>query len=307
MMASNNAVKCSIDGRQFPPSSYRLADDRKKWRRLCEERRMIALQLASYADGDGSNIEVGIKRVIRETEFSRATIFRRLDDLRRLGVLRDKDGLTGKRGTARRSIDFSKLPRPSARLSRSEEVSDTVKESQIEEVDGVQEVSNRLQEVSDSLQEISDKPQEVSPIRETQPLPSSDRPPTVTAQTLAGGLAAAFSKFSQEILSRIGLQEVMAAAKEQGCDDKEIQDRFKAWLRRRNITGLIHPLIAFSKEFEEAGILAAGERPEYSPEEMVEINANIDRQIAAQQAEFEKEAAERRAEEEYQRLHQNEI
>jgi hypothetical protein len=94
----------------------------------------------------------------------------------------------------------------------------------------------------------------------------------------------------------------MAAAQERGCDDKEIQDRFRAWLRSdRSIKGLNHPLFMFAKEFTQAGILAAAERPEFSPEQMAEINRKIDEKIAAKKAVEEIEAEKRRAEEECER------
>jgi hypothetical protein len=72
---------------------------------------MLANHLATYANGDGTSITAGVARFVRETGMSRSTMFRRLDDLSTLGVL-NRHGLTGERGTARRSIDTSKLKLP---------------------------------------------------------------------------------------------------------------------------------------------------------------------------------------------------
>jgi pyruvate kinase len=63
----------------------------------------------------------------------------------------------------------------------------------------------------------------------------------------------------------------------------------------------------FAKQFDESGILAAGERPEYSAEQMAEINKIIDENLARKHAREEVEREKRRAEEEYARAHQDEI
>src|SRR6266404_1891505 len=162
------SVRCIRDLREFPPNSYRLPGDGRKWKSLCKDRRAIANHIATYANGDGTSITAGINRWVKEMGVSRATIFRRLDDLRTLGLLRDKEGLTGRGGTALRSLDVSQLKMP-------EGVSGSVKESQIHEI---AEVSDSTSGVSDSPQRVSDSGQGVSRIGETQPslLPSTNRP-----------------------------------------------------------------------------------------------------------------------------------
>jgi hypothetical protein len=60
--AKESSVKCVRDGRKYPPASYRLPDDKKKWLSVCKERRAVALQLATYGDGDGTSIEAGVRR-----------------------------------------------------------------------------------------------------------------------------------------------------------------------------------------------------------------------------------------------------
>ena len=55
------AIKCAIDIRNAPPAAYRLPTDGRQWTHLCVQRRMMAMELATYADPDGSNIYVGAK------------------------------------------------------------------------------------------------------------------------------------------------------------------------------------------------------------------------------------------------------
>src|SRR5258708_36213313 len=115
------SVRCIRDIREFPPESYRLPDDGRKWKKLCEERRKIANQLATYANGDGTSITAGINRLVRETSTKRRTLFRRLDDLRQLGLLRDKHGLTGESEPAVRSLDVLKVKMPGEGVSEGPE------------------------------------------------------------------------------------------------------------------------------------------------------------------------------------------
>src|SRR5438552_3357093 len=100
-----------MDGRKYPPHFYRLENDTRKWVQQCDKRRMLALQLASYANPDGTGISVGVKRLEEELGAGRATIFRWLDDLTERGVLSDDlDELgrarIGQHGTRLRKIDF---------------------------------------------------------------------------------------------------------------------------------------------------------------------------------------------------------
>jgi len=102
--AKSRAVACVRDLRSVPPEDYRLPTDGRKWRRLCDARRALAMQLASYADGDGSRITVGVERICRELGWSNGWAFRILADLRKLKLL-EKEGLVGEHGTARRRLN----------------------------------------------------------------------------------------------------------------------------------------------------------------------------------------------------------
>lgn len=186
-MAGNNdktkSVRCVRDIREFPPESYRLSGDGRKWMALCKERRAIANHLATYANGDGTSITAGINRWIREIGIKRRTLFRRLNDLRTLGLLRDKHGLTGESGTALRSLDVSKLRMPGEQGSGVPDSAAGVPDStdqkcQIEQAG----VPDSTAEVPDSRSGVP-----IPPVFGTQPsfLPSTNRPSNRTANNVA--------------------------------------------------------------------------------------------------------------------------
>src|SRR5260370_30588748 len=100
-----DVVKCVRDMRGYPPEFYRLPEDGRKWEHTCFMRRSLAMQLATYADGDGTNITVGVERLRQELGMAKRTFYRRIDELTRLGFI-EKDGRTHMRGTAVRHINF---------------------------------------------------------------------------------------------------------------------------------------------------------------------------------------------------------
>ena len=103
-----DSVKCVRDIRAIPPERYRLESDGRKWKRVAQDRRTLAIQLATYADPDGTSITAGTKRLAAELGWSLRTLARRLDDLKKLDLLFN-EGLTGEHGTARREIDIHNL------------------------------------------------------------------------------------------------------------------------------------------------------------------------------------------------------
>jgi len=241
------SVRCIRDIREFPPESYRLPQDGRKWKVLCKERRAIANHIATYANGDGTSIKAGVKRWVKEIGVSRATIFRRLDDLRKLGVLRDKQGLTGENGTALRSLDVSRLKMPG---EAGAEVSGSQEKSQIH---GAPEVSDSTSEVSGSRPEVSGSQSRSLTIAETQPslLPSTNRPSN-RPQNLMGRLAGIHKDAGKGQLSRGGLKDVQTLPEKYGVDEDTVERVYRHWLGDRNIEGLKHPLIKFAEEFPES-------------------------------------------------------
>jgi hypothetical protein len=101
-------VRCVRDMRDLPPEAYRLDTDGRKWKTLCKERRTVAMQLASYADADGSNIWVGIDTLTTALGMPRATLFRFLDDLKTLCAL-SSYGLSRYHGTKKRRLHPNNL------------------------------------------------------------------------------------------------------------------------------------------------------------------------------------------------------
>jgi hypothetical protein len=105
-MASEHtkSVACVRDWRDFSLDYYRLESDGRKWKSQASNRRQLAEYLATFANGDGSSIEVGIERMSEKFAVDRATICRLLDELRDLHALAPKNGLTSRHGTAVRSL-----------------------------------------------------------------------------------------------------------------------------------------------------------------------------------------------------------
>jgi hypothetical protein len=105
---AKSSVKCVRDIRDVGPQYYRLASDGKKWLHVCRQRQQLALWLATFADGDGSSITTGTKRMENALFLSRRTLFRLLDDLRALGFL-NGGTLTGYQGTRRRELNVAAI------------------------------------------------------------------------------------------------------------------------------------------------------------------------------------------------------
>ncbi len=105
-----NAVKCVRDMCDFPPECYRLASDGRKWKRLCGDRQKLATWLAIKADGDGTRIFPGIKRMMKAMGWSRRKTCYVLHALQVIGcvVRESEDGKklkTSEHGTARRKFN----------------------------------------------------------------------------------------------------------------------------------------------------------------------------------------------------------
>ena len=63
---------------------FRLPGDGRKWKSVCEQRRSLALRLAAHTQ---NKIVYGDVRSLR-ADLPRRTFFRRMADLRKLGLLR---------------------------------------------------------------------------------------------------------------------------------------------------------------------------------------------------------------------------
>ena len=103
-----NTTKCTQDVRSIPPAAYMLLDDGRKAKLLCSARRTLLMQLATYADGDGSSIKPSVNTLARDLGWSGRTVNRRLRDLKTLGYVADK-GTDEYHLTKIRAIDIASV------------------------------------------------------------------------------------------------------------------------------------------------------------------------------------------------------
>jgi hypothetical protein len=103
-----DAIKCSLDIRRVPESSYARPTDGRKGGAVCSRRRALMQQLASYANPDGSGITVSIERLCDEMGWSRRTVFRILDDFEEMGFI-SNEKLTKWNGTRTRRINVKAI------------------------------------------------------------------------------------------------------------------------------------------------------------------------------------------------------
>lgn len=108
---AKRSMKCTRDIRLFPPSDYRLPDDGRQWLHVCERRKTLFILLSTYADGDGSHINVAIGTLAEAQGWSYRTVCRLLDDFRALGILNDGELDPRYQNTRSRSIDIEALRR----------------------------------------------------------------------------------------------------------------------------------------------------------------------------------------------------
>jgi hypothetical protein len=265
---NSDSVKLIRDMRGFPPACYRLEADGRKWRSVSEDRKTLALLLATYGDGDGTRIMPGIRQLVKSTGWSRAKVCRVLTGLQAIGCLSRQTDEAGKskigpHGTAMRLFDVEPLQRAQDALDRGEnfshkpevEVPDSSKsESQIQGV-----------EVSDSQVGVSNSRVEVSPIRETEPPPYGH--PTATQPTGAkpeggGNGSKSSGKKNPILLDRLSNLYSEAGHGIAGADRRErtdldqaisewgegrIEDLFRHWLahRTQGFEGMKKPIRNF--------------------------------------------------------------
>jgi hypothetical protein len=84
---SDKPQKCFFDLRGYAVGRYRLPSDGRKRLKQCQGRRSLAIELAGYANPDGSNITVGVKELARVLGMAESTVRVYLKDLETLGLL----------------------------------------------------------------------------------------------------------------------------------------------------------------------------------------------------------------------------
>lgn len=106
-MSSIKAVRAI---RSIPPEAYRLPTDGRKWLHDCKLRKYVVLQLATYADANGTRIFPSARTIGRELGISERTVKYVFNDLKTLGVLIDKGFTDGKyKHTRIRALDVEKI------------------------------------------------------------------------------------------------------------------------------------------------------------------------------------------------------
>ena len=88
----------------IPLEEYRMSKDGRQWKHLAEQRQRLMWLLAGKADPDGSNIKIGIDRIMRTLGWSHGKVFEILSDLEEMGLLHT-GGYSEYHGTRVRNID----------------------------------------------------------------------------------------------------------------------------------------------------------------------------------------------------------
>lgn len=74
------------------PEHLRRPDDAKgKVQYLCQQRRAVLIELKGAANSDGTEVKLAVQTIANALGMHRATVFRRLDDLKALGLLVDEE------------------------------------------------------------------------------------------------------------------------------------------------------------------------------------------------------------------------
>lgn len=168
-------MKCSLVVRDVPIESYRLPADGRKWKHECTLRRSLAMQLATYADGDGTRITPSVQTLLDGMGLHRATIHRLLKDLKALGFL--KDGAIGKLRTRERVLDLdamsSKIPKSCSAWPPVADSQPLPDSRQILHPAEVTPVADTIPPVADSIPPVADRKLRVADTYQSQP--SCDR------------------------------------------------------------------------------------------------------------------------------------
>jgi predicted nucleic acid-binding Zn ribbon protein len=106
MSSDSHSVKCVRDIREAPWQAFQLPSDGRQRKHLCHMRRALFFQLATFADGNGTNCWPSIATLARQLGASPRAVTYWLDDLAKLGFI-ESHGLTGFKGTMRRALNVA--------------------------------------------------------------------------------------------------------------------------------------------------------------------------------------------------------
>jgi hypothetical protein len=127
-MAKTKFKNCLFDACKIPIEVFRIPTDGRKWKAAAGNRKTLMMQLAGYANADGTSIRPSTKTLADQTGFSRRKVCRLLDDLKVLGLC-ERVGRYGQRGAAIRRLMLPEKPSSIPPETPSLRVSDSISES----------------------------------------------------------------------------------------------------------------------------------------------------------------------------------
>jgi hypothetical protein len=163
-------IRCLRDVVDLPPGAFALPGDGRQAKHLRSQRKDLAVVIARYANPDGSRAYPAIGTLTKATGQNRATVFRRLADLRALGFLSDGK-LVGPRGSRTRILNVVKMR--SAVLAPEPHLRDRAEVASSREAvrqDRTPESHLHDPGVASSHPEVASSRAEVASSRQTQPL-----------------------------------------------------------------------------------------------------------------------------------------
>jgi hypothetical protein len=253
---SSPSKSCVFDVLKIPIERFRKPSDGRKWKAAASARKTLLVQLAGYADADGTNIRPSTQTLAGQTGFSRRKICYLLDDLQELGLV-ERTGRHGQRGAAIRKIVTAPALLDSGIPPLG--VQDSPGTPPLRVQDSISE-SAKLNPQSAGFASQSAKLNPESATAVAQDLPAdlpADLPSKParadavrnTDENLWEGLADAFEKAQAgEQLSRVGLEAVKALAAEVGSE--VVLTVWQHWLKTRDTRGMKYHLKFFHTEFD---------------------------------------------------------
>jgi Helix-turn-helix domain len=240
--ATQQFKTCLFEVCKLPIENFRLPTDGRKWKAAASARKTLLVQLAGFADADGTSIRPSTQTLADQTGFSRSKVCRLLDDLKELGFM-ERTGRYGQRGAAIRRL---MLPE-NASGTESKTPPLGVQDSIVRVSDSILRVSDRILGVSDSIS------QSVTAMTQDLPLQTclTDPPskPVRKTDELRDGMVKTFSKARpDENLNWAGFADIETLAEEFG--NESVCKVWKRWLKNRDTHGMKFHFQWFRKEFD---------------------------------------------------------
>ena len=304
-------IRAVLDIRALPIEEYRLPTDGRKWKSVATQRRSLLLELATYADPDGTlgKYSPEMDRLLK-TGRAEKTLYRHLDQLKELGLLAwTREGHYGKRHyqilvplNAGNHLPDSEIT--PVRLEentcqiRQQHLSDSTESPvifadntcQIHAVRLDQPIANNQESIVGGLP--PSLPSLPSLPSNTPSPPSLNSKVVVSEKTAGNGkdtkaaLVKVWSGARTGILPMIGIKSLESLAETDGIDN--ICQKFKRWLETRNTEGLRCPLLIFADECSQIDLTPRRD-PFVEPPEVTRYKEQLEREARAADAEREED------------------